>query len=430
MPKQKKKLDPKTQFEYDGRIWTKRPSTEVFFEEMKEAKLLSPNAATKLKNIFLKEGWETFASFETKSKGDFEMLDGISQNMASKIAAHKLVIAAEGNPIRNFQDQLELNKGHKYLLTRVHDLNRHLNDGQGLGFRSGTLIEFYGKPQMGKTQWMYDLAIRVMLPKEKGGWDQSVIYFDTEGAYSVQKILKTGLYWGLTEEDFEKKLYYVSPRVLATGSDLLTHVENLDSMILENNVGLIIIDSIIQPFKNEFRGVSGDNLKFMGQRQNMLGQTLMRLKALAQSYKLIVCYTNQVIANIGGIGNQPKEIPVGGDTVGHASDLRFYLKKDKAEEKGIETRKMKLVDCGWLPAITATFCLTSFGVVDPSEAKAIENVQKEIDNRKPDDTSPILNHLGQEIPKSKYLKFMPELEIEYSMDEELAQVANEVVADS
>ncbi len=409
MPKQKLSYDPKTHFEYNGRIWTKRPSTKVFFEEMKEAKLLSNSNATKIANKFLNEGWENFAAFETKGFADFAALDGVSAASAKKIAAHKLVIAAEGKPIRSFQEQIEMNKGHKYLLTRVHDLNRHLNDGQGLGFRSGTLIEFYGKPQMGKTQWMYDLAVRTMLPPEKGGWGQSVIYFDTEGAYNVNRILKCGLYWGLSEKDFEEKMYYVSPRVLSTGSDLVTHIEGLDSIIIEKDVGLIIIDSLIQPFKNEFKSVAGEHLSFMGKRQNLLGQALMRLKALAQSYKLIVCYTNQVIANIGGMNNQPKEIPVGGDTVGHASDLRFELKKDKSVEKS-ETRKMKLVDCGWLPTTITSFCLTPFGIVDPSEVKEVLKIAEALENRDPRDKTPILNHLGQPIMESKYLKFSNELE--------------------
>lgn len=427
MAKNKLSYDPKTQFEYNGRIWTKRPSTSVFFEEMKEAKLLTPKTATTIANVFLKEGWETFSAFETKGFQDFAALDKVSPASAKKIASHKLVVAAEGRPIRSFQEQIEMNQGHKYLLTRVHDLNRHLNDGQGLGFRSGTLIEFYGKPQMGKTQWMYDLAVRTMLPPEKGGWGQSVIYFDTEGAYSVQRILKCGLYWGLTEKDFEEKMYYVSPRVLSTGSDLVTHIEGLDALILEKNVGLIIIDSIIQPFKNEFKGVSGENLKFMGQRQNLLGQALMKLKSLAQSYKLIVCYTNQVIANIGGMGNQPKEIPVGGDTVGHASDLRFELKKDTAVEKGIETRKMKLVDCGWLPTTVTTFCLTPFGVVDPSEVKKVLKIADAIESRSPDEKTPILNHLGEPIMESKFLKFGKELEKTFQLPDMLT---NELAEES
>ncbi len=404
MGKKKEKFDPKTHFEYNGRIWTKRPSTEVFFEEMKDAGLLAKTTATKIKNIFLKEGLETFASFENKSTADLVELDGVSLKIAKKIARHKLVVASEGKPIRSFQEQIEMTKNHQYLLTRVHALNRHLNDGNGLGFRSGTLIEFYGKPQMGKTQWMYDLAVRTMLPKEKGGWGRSVIYFDTEGAYSVQRILKSGLYWGLTESDFEKKMFYVSPRVLTTGSDLLTHLENIDKMIVENDVGLIIIDSIIQPFKNEFKTVTGEGLKNMGARQNMLGQALMKLKSLAQAYQLIVCYTNQVIANIGGVMNQPSEIPVGGDTVGHASDLRFWLKKDKPIENGIETRKMKLVDCGWLPPTTSSFCLTPFGIVDPSEAKEVMKIAEQMENRDPKDNSPILNHLGDPIPESSLLK--------------------------
>ncbi len=419
----KKKFNPKTHFEYKGTIFTKRPHIEDFVEEIKKAGILTPTTCTKVLKSFKREGLENFAAIENMTMADFGLIPNISEKVAKKLAEHKLVVASEGNPIQSFEDQIELTKNRRYLETRVIELNKNLNDGAGVGFRTGSLVEFFGKAQTGKTQWMYDLAVRVMLPKEKGGWGQSVLYLDTEGAYSVQRILKSGLYWGLTEEDFHKKMYYISPRVLRTGSDLLTHLNTLDDFILERDIGLIIVDSIIQPFKNEFKMVSGDGLKFMGKRQSLLGQVLFKLKTLAQSYEILACYTNQVIANIGGAMMGPKEVPVGGDTVSHASDLRFSLKKTKRAATGAVTRKMTLVDCGWLPPSVSEYCLTSYGIVDPGDIQAVMDFEKNVEDAINDKTKPLLNHMGQEIERSPFFSQANIPLVDFDFDDDETEVS-------
>lgn len=396
------------QFEYNGNLFSKRPETQVFFDEMVDAGIIKQSAATRYKKAFERAGLNTFTSFEHITEGKLEAIEGITSVAACTIANHRFIVKTEGQPLTSFDKMLENATQFKYLRTRVDELNNNLNDSINKGFRSGTLIEFYGKPQMGKSQWMYELAVRVMLPKNKGGWDQGVIYFDTEGGFSMSRLVKSALYWGLPEADLRKKFNFVAPQLLFLGTDLFKHLEMLDSVIKEKNVGIIIIDSLIQPFKNQFASVSGEGLASMTVRQSLLGKTLARLKSIARSYNLIACYTNQVIANIGSYGNTKKEIPVGGDTVGHASDLRFELKKQQ-KQGDMEVRKMTLVDCGWLPVSKSEFALSPIGILDPKELKAYK--QKFNQNQKilkKDPTAEIFNHLEEPIEKSQYFKFYDE----------------------
>ena len=397
--------DRPNNFEHNGNVYTKRPSTEIFFSEMSDAKLLTPSMSSKLKNIFLKEELTHFSSFENLTESNLALIDGISEKSARVLVKHRRVIAAEGSAFKTFKQQMGQAKSYMHLKTNVLELNFKLFDGFGLGFRSGTLIEFYGAPQMGKTQWMYDLAFRCMLPKEKGGWNRSVLYFDTEGAFSVVRLLKAGTYWGLDEHTFNEKFFCVSPHLLKTGTDLLGYMEQIEKVIIEKDVGLIVIDSLIQPFRTEFSKVTGEGLSFMVSRQSLLGKTLARLKSLAHSFNLMVCYTNHVIANIGNsIG--PTKVPVGGDTVGHASDLRFYLSKTSPKQ-GYEMRKMILKDCGWLPSFDVEFVLTSYGIMsheDASKAKAHMTKQENAKKRNVDNIE--VNHLGDIISKSEYLNML------------------------
>jgi DNA repair protein RadA len=394
-------------FEYNNMVFTSKPeSIDIFFEEMVTHKILAKSTATKIMNKLKGESISSFEALNSLNEMKLTAIDGIAEASAKKIARYTTIVATEGKPIRSFDEQIKASEDYLYLETQVTDLNNHLWDGYGRGFRSQTLNEFYGQAQSGKSQWMYDLCIRVMLPKEKGGWGRSALYLDTEGAYSPGRLMKSAYYWGLTEVEIKQKMFMISPSVISSGSDLLTQLNHLDDLIKEKDIGIIIVDSIIQPFKSEFGKVSGSGLANMGTRQHMLFESLTKLKTLARTYNLIVCYTNQVIANIGANSPlAPKYVPTGGDTVSHASDLRFHLKKAKAAEKGVETRNMKLVDCGWLPSINTNFCFTSFGMVSPTDASkavAAENeILKIIDKELKEE---LKNHLDQAIPESDKLK--------------------------
>jgi len=387
-------------FEYEGELYTANPSTEVFFADMARAKLISSNMATKAKKAFIEKKWVHLSNFEKKTYDEIANVKNVGKETATIIFHHKRMVAAKGKILKTINDQVEDNKKRQYLLTQVEDLNFNLFDGNELGFRSGTLIEFYGKPQMGKTQWMYDLTIRCLLPPEKGGWGRSVIYIDTEGAFSAMRLLSAARYWGLNEKDIEGKFFLIEPVTVTSGNDLFAVIDTIDQEVIKHDVGLVIVDSIIQPFRAEFASVTGSDLKRMAPRQSLLGKTLAKLKSLATSHQLIAAYTNHVMANIGGAGMGPSVVPLGGDTVGHASDLRFYLRKKKAVA-GMEVRNMQLKDCGWLHSFDVDFLLSEVGIL-PNDTGYISNVKKLLKDLEKKGADELTNHLGEPIAKSAF----------------------------
>ncbi len=401
-------------FEYEGAVYTVNPTVDVFLDEMARNGIISGNQATKVRKAFENIRWTHFSNFEKKTLDDLMDVKGVGEDTALKIFHHKRVVAAKGKFLKTIQDQVEENKKRQYLLTQVEDLNFNLFDGNDLGFRSGTLIEFYGKPQMGKTQWMYDLTIRCLLPKSRGGWGRSVIFIDTEGSFSIMRLLNAARYYGLSEDDINDKFFLIEPTLVLSGRDLYAVVDTIDSFVYEHDVGLIVVDSVIQPFRAEFASVTGKDLSRMAPRQSLLGKTLAKLKSLAKSFEMIVAYTNHVMANIGAVGGMgPNIVPLGGDTVGHASDLRFYLKKTKGQFS-METRAMILKDCGWLPSFEVPFILSEVGIL-PAEEDVVKKVKKFLSSLEKKEASELENHLGEPVAHSRFILNINEYKLKHGI---------------
>lgn len=101
----------------------------------------------------------------------------------------------------------------------------------------------------------------------------------------------------------------------------------------------------------------------LADRQQRLGQFLSRVSKLAEEFNVAVFMTNQMTADPGNSMSfqaDPKK-PIGGNILGHASTVRIYLKKGRAEN-----RIAKVVDAPDLPEAEATFALTAGGVANGS----------------------------------------------------------------
>jgi DNA repair protein RadA len=79
---------------------------------------------------------------------------------------------------------------------------------------------------------------------------------------------------------------------------------------------------------------------------------------LADQYNLCVYVTNQVMSKPDMFFGDPTA-PIGGNIVGHNSQVRIYLRKGK---KG--TRVAKLVDSPYLPDGECIFMVVDEGVKD------------------------------------------------------------------
>jgi len=137
-----------------------------------------------------------------------------------------------------------------------------------------------------------------------------------------------------------------------------------DRLIKERNVKLLLIDSIIAPFRAEYVG-----REVLWLRQQQLNKTLRYLLNYAKAFNLAVVVTNQVVANpqVVYTGDDPtaNKVPTGGNILAHNAETRIYLRKAAHGN----TRIARLIDSSWLPPRECVFQITEKGITDVEEEK-------------------------------------------------------------
>jgi RecA/RadA recombinase len=198
-----------------------------------------------------------------------------------------------------------------------------------------------------------------------GGWGKAVAYIDSEGAFEYSRFRYLARYWGVPEE-------YVHDRLFVAKVDNFDDVEEsiiqIAKLIVPHNIGAIIVDSMIEPLKSSY--ALDEQRTTLQPRQQHLKIVCNQLKSLAQVHNMIALYTNQTWTD----DEKNEVVPLGGKTLGHASDIRIELEKESdevLEKLGIRIGKATVVDCGFLPSLSGKFLISSMGVVDSKDKKKI-----------------------------------------------------------
>ncbi len=243
------------------------------------------------------------------------------------------------------------------------------------GVPSGTFVELYGAPQSGKTQICYSLSANCLLPEEYGGLGAGVIWLDTEGSFNSQRLKQVISYYQYTHNIPEKKFNTDQFMVAATRSlaSVELAIKEAGRIIPKNKVKLLIVDSLMDPFRAEYGGLGQ-----LADRQKHLNRILHSLMRIAEAWDLAVVYTNQIQANPDPFSTaMDKVLPVGGFVLGHASDIRLWLRratsKVRKDNDAPNARRALITDCGWLPMQETHFSLGPFGIC---------NVEEEANHRK------------------------------------------------
>ncbi|MCG3219317.1 MAG: AAA family ATPase [Candidatus Heimdallarchaeota archaeon] len=243
-----------------------------------------------------------------------------------------------------------------FISTRVEKLDFKLNGG----LPSQKLVELYGSAKTGKTQFFYTLAAEVL---SKG---KSVVWLDTEGSFESIRLRDNLAFFGYYEgenftlEEVSDQFFFAR---VTHASELIGRILGLIPILSNNNVGLIIIDSLVAPIKADYSESSDFKERYL-----LTSSLLNYLKRMAVVYDLTVCYSNQVFNNFTEKGGR-KELPSGGHLLSHASDLRFYLEKidSKDLDHGEQVRRLSLVDCGWISEFHEFYAIGSFGICSPEK---------------------------------------------------------------
>jgi len=235
-------------------------------------------------------------------------------------------------------------------LGSIHTGSEKVDGLLGEALPVGMITEFYGKNSSGKSQIAATLAVNVQLPEEEGGLDKGAIYIDTENSLMTQRLEQIAEEKGMDGEEALSNVYI--SRTIDT-SDLLDKVKSAKKLCSQEDIGLVVVDSIIGPFRAEYSG-RGE----LTERQDKLGDVILALRELVRTHDVAVVYTNQVYDDPGEMfGDATK--PAGGNVLSHNSSLRVYL-----QDRSSKGWAAKLTDSPGLPQREVRFNIDETGVTD------------------------------------------------------------------
>ncbi len=161
---------------------------------------------------------------------------------------------------------------------------------------------------MHNSQIAHTLAVNVQLPKEKGGAGGGAIFIDGESTFRPERIIQIAKGSGLDPQQILKNIKVA--RAFNSDHQMLL-AEKCEELIKENNIKLVIVDSLTSHFRADFTGRGQ-----LADRQQKLNKHMHTLMRLAQKYNVCIYVTNQVMARPDVFFGDPTAA-IGGNIVGH-----------------------------------------------------------------------------------------------------------------
>ena len=312
--------------------------SESKYRRIEDLPSVGPSTADKLREL----GFHTVESLAMATIRELVQA-GIGEKRAFEIinaarASSSLSFIRADELIAKRQNILKLTTGSKKLDMLL-----------GGGIETQAITEFYGEYGSGKSQIAHQLCVNVQLPLERGG-----LYIDTENTFRIERISQMAEHVGLDPQEAFKRIILAEAY---TSDHQIFLLENADRIIKENNIKLIIIDSLTAHFRSEYIG--RENL---AERQQRLNQHMHKLIRLARAFNAVALVTNQVMSSPDVFFGESVR-PIGGHIVAHTSHTRIYLRK---AGRG-PVRIARLVSSPYLPEGECVFRITENGIEDVEE---------------------------------------------------------------
>ncbi|MCD6466073.1 DNA repair and recombination protein RadA [Candidatus Bathyarchaeota archaeon] len=304
---------------------------------------VTPSIAEKLREL----GFNTVESLAMATIRELEQA-GISDKKAFKI-----INAARSSITLSFIRADELLERRQNVL-RLTTGSKKLDELLGGGLETQTITEFYGEYGSGKSQIAHQACVNVQLPPEKGGLGGGALYIDTENTFRPERIVQMAKFRGLDPQKVVKNIIWAEAY---TSDHQMFLLENADKVIKENNIRLIVVDSLTAHFRSEYIG--RENLAL---RQQKLNQHMHKLIRLARAFNAVALVTNQVMSSPEVYFSETIR-PIGGHIVAHTSHTRVFLRKSARGP----VRIARLVSSPYLPEGECLFKITENGIEDVTE---------------------------------------------------------------
>jgi len=171
------------------------------------------------------------------------------------------------------------------------------------GLACGTITEIAGPAGCGKTQFCIMLSVLATMPQDRGVLDASVIYIDTEAAFSATRLVEIASNRFPDLFNSNEILLQLSERIHvyweSTCSSLWDRLQRLEEEVISKRVKLIILDSVASLVRKEFDSRVSRNLN---ERTALLSKEAAILKCLAETFHIPVVVTNQITTRFVGLG--------------------------------------------------------------------------------------------------------------------------------
>jgi len=284
-------------------------NNKTAYETLEDIPGIGPATINKLKEI----GFKTVESLSTATLAEL-----VSAGLGETVAENVIEAARRSRAITFVRgDELvELRKNIRKLTSGCSSLDSLLAGG----IETQSLTEFYGEFGSGKSQLCHQLCVTVQLGEAQGGLNGSVLYIDTEATFRPERVQQIAPRFGIKPKDVLKGIVYAEAY---TSNHQTVLLENADEVIKENNIKLIIIDSVMSHFRSEYIG-----REMLANRQQQLNKHLHKLMRLSRAFNTAAVITNQVMASPDAFFSKAVS-PVGGHILGHMSHNRIFLRKGR-----------------------------------------------------------------------------------------------------
>jgi DNA repair protein RadA len=273
-----------------------------------------------LRTRLKKAGFNSITDLAIRGPADIARLINIEINDAisiSNLAAVKLedcgIIAGISSIDSNDYRRSCVNRF--YIKTGSNEFDRLFG---GNGIETQAVTQFYGPSATGKTQLCHTLCVTVqqLQPEYKS------IYIDTENTFRAKRIAQVANAKGLDQTRVLKHVRCIQPINSARLESVLQDVCPLQ-LSNDGNIKLLIIDSIINPYRAEYPGRS-----MLSLRQSRLSKIMYSLQNVARTYDIAVVITNQVQTAVDGFSSclADSDKPMGGNVMAHTSTFIIRLK--------------------------------------------------------------------------------------------------------
>ena len=319
-------------------------SDQLKYKTLEDVPGVGPGLVKQLRDV----GIHTVEGLATATVGEVTA-SGIGEATAIKI----IEITRKTMALRfiTAEELAERRKKMKKMTTGCSSLDAIMNGG----LETQSITEFYGEFASGKSQLCHQLCVTVQLPEEKGGLDGGALIIDTEQVFRPDRIVQIAPRLGLDPKDVLKRIVFAEA---ISSSHQMILLENADEVIKENNIRLIIIDSLTGNFRSEYMG-----REMLAPRQQQLNKHMYKLLRLTRAFNAVAAVTNQVSATPDAYaGFHPT--PIGGHIVGHRSHTRIYLRKGRSN-----FRVATIVASPFLPEREAPMRITDRGIEYTEEIK-------------------------------------------------------------